>query len=73
MSPALNQEIARLSPPERLALIGELWDSLDRDDVPMTVAQDRELDRRLDMLDKERKHAISWEVVKADLGALTRN
>ena len=73
MSPALDQEIARLSPQERLALIGELWDSLDSNDAPLTAAQNRELDRRLDMLDEERSLAVSWDVVKAELSALTRN
>ncbi len=69
----LNLEIARLSPQERLTLIGKLWDSLDRDDAPLTAAQDRELDRRIDMLDEERPLAVTWEVVKAELAALTRN
>jgi hypothetical protein len=31
-------DIDRLSPPDRLDLIGRLWDSLDSTDVPMTKA-----------------------------------
>lgn len=73
MSPTLHQEIARLSAPERLALIGELWDSLERRDVPLTAAQDRELDRRLGILEDERPHAVPWDVVKVGLSTPTRN
>lgn len=73
MTPALSTEIARLSPGERLALIGELWDSLDQDKLHPTPAQDIELDRRIRMLDDERGHAISWDVIKVDLSARIRN
>jgi putative addiction module component (TIGR02574 family) len=31
--------IARLSPGERLALIGQLWDSLDDADIPLPAPQ----------------------------------
>jgi putative addiction module component (TIGR02574 family) len=44
-------DIERLSPAERLDLIERLWDSLSEDDVPVTDAQHRELERRLDALD----------------------
>jgi putative addiction module component (TIGR02574 family) len=39
--------IEHLSPTERLALIEELWDSLDPSDVPVTEAHKAELDRRI--------------------------
>lgn len=39
--------IDQLSPAERLALIGELWDSLEASQVPVTPAQREELDRRI--------------------------
>jgi hypothetical protein len=35
MSTLTYEEIARLSPPERLALIGDLWDSLSDADLPV--------------------------------------
>jgi putative addiction module component (TIGR02574 family) len=41
-------EITRLSPKERLTLIGELWDSLDPADVPLTSTQRVELERQID-------------------------
>ncbi|MFP5238044.1 MAG: addiction module protein [Acidobacteriota bacterium] len=65
---ALNQdELSRLTPPERLALISQLWDSLDSDQLPLTAAQRAELDRRLETLDEDRRHGITWAALKADL------
>ena len=58
-------EIIKLSPAERLALIGELWDSLEDKDVPLTKAQEEELDLRLENLEEDRKRAITWEDLKA--------
>lgn len=34
-------ELAHMTPPERLALIAQLWDSLEQDDVPLTAEQQR--------------------------------
>jgi putative addiction module component (TIGR02574 family) len=64
----LNQdELARLTPPERLALISQLWDSLEDDQLPLTAAQQAELDRRLVSLDQDRREGISWVALKAEL------
>jgi putative addiction module component (TIGR02574 family) len=60
-------EVARLSPPERLALIAQLWDSLEHDRIPLTAAQEAELNRRLECLDEERQNAVSWAELKAEL------
>jgi len=60
-------ELARMTPPERLALIAQLWDSLEHDHVPLTAAQQAELDRRLDTLDEDRRSALSWDELKAEL------
>jgi len=56
-------DITRLSPAERLRLLEQLWDSLSDDDVPLTSAQRRELDRRLDDLEREGPRGIPWEEV----------
>lgn len=56
-------DIARLTPAERLRLLEALWDSLSDDDVPLTSAQRKELDRRLDDLDREGPRGIPWEEV----------
>ena len=60
-------EITRLSPDERLALIAQLWDSLQDDQVPLTTAQEAELNRRLATLDDDRAQSVTWEVLKAQL------
>ncbi len=66
--PTLNHdEISRLSPEERLMLIGELWDSLDPADVPVTGTQRAELKRRLDSFEQDRSDGITWEQLRAQL------
>jgi putative addiction module component (TIGR02574 family) len=60
-------EIARMTPKERLDLIGELWDSLAPEDVRLSPTQDAELQRRMATFDDDVKTASSWEKVDADL------
>jgi putative addiction module component (TIGR02574 family) len=60
-------EIVRLSPPERIALIAQLWDSLDADHLPLTGAQQAELDSRLASLDQDRQGGVTWATLKAEL------
>ena len=62
-----HDEIIRLSPEERLTLIAQLWDSLDDDHVPLTTAQQAELERRLATLDHDRAESVTWETLKAEL------
>jgi putative addiction module component (TIGR02574 family) len=61
-------DISRLTPKERLDLIGQLWDSLSPSDVQLTQAQEAELDRRLASFDEDARSAIAWEKIDADLG-----
>lgn len=60
-------EIVRLSPPERIALIAQLWDSLESDQLPLTSAQQAELDRRLASLEQDRRNGVTWAALKAEL------
>jgi putative addiction module component (TIGR02574 family) len=62
-----HDEITRLSPEERLILIGALWDSLDAADVPVTSTQRTELRRRLDSFEQDRSGGITWEQLRAQL------
>ena len=62
-----QDELVRLTPPERLALISQLWDSLDDDHLPLTSAQGAELDRRLGTLDQDRREGVTWAALKAEL------
>lgn len=58
-------DIASLSTDERLQLLEELWESLSAtpEGIPLTNAQRKELDRRLDELDREGPTGIPWEEV----------
>ena len=60
-------EIGRLTPPERLALIAQLWDSLEHEQFPLTEPQQAELERRLASLDDDRRNGVTWAVLKAEL------
>lgn len=62
-----SPRLERLSPQERLALIGQLWDSLEDGDLPLTAAQREELERRLATLAEERATAVSWETFRDEL------
>ena len=62
-----HDELVRLTPPERLALISQLWDSLEDGQLPLTAPQRAELDSRLATLDQDRREGITWAVLKAEL------
>ena len=62
-------DIDRLSPQERLELIGRLWDSLDDEDLPLTPEQEAELDRRLATADADLADSVPWETYRAELRA----
>ena len=63
-------DISQLSAEERLALIEELWQSLDqeeRDAIPLTQEQEAELDRRLESYDREGTVGITAEELRRKL------
>ena len=62
-----TEDIQALSAEERLRLISALWDSLVHapEEVPVTDAQRRELDRRLDRYQRGLTRLHSWEDVRA--------
>jgi putative addiction module component (TIGR02574 family) len=62
-----SDELHRLSVDERLDLIGQLWDSLEHEPLPLSSAQQQELDRRLGSLEGDRAEAVSWEALRAEL------
>ena len=62
-----DDELARLTPPERLSLISELWDSLEEEQLPLTPAQRAELDYRVASLDQDRRGGVTWEALKIEL------
>jgi putative addiction module component (TIGR02574 family) len=56
-------DIKDLTLEERLALLEEIWESLQPEDLPVTDAQRAELDRRLDDLEHDQALGIPWEDV----------
>ena len=60
-------EIVRLSASERLALIAQLWDSLEQEQLPLTPAQETELEHRLSTLEEDRREGVTWAELKAEL------
>lgn len=62
-----QDELMRLTPPERLALISQLWDSLQGEQLPLSGAQQAELDSRLETLDRDRRAGITWAALKREL------
>lgn len=63
--PALD--FRHLSARERIDLIGEIWDSIDAEAVPLTAGQEAELDRRLATLDADIEQGRDASEVLADL------
>jgi len=60
-------DFSHLSPQERLDLIGELWDSLDGADVPVSPELRAELDRRNAAFPTARGNAVPWTSVRSRL------
>ena len=60
--------IDRMSPEDRLRLIGEIWDSLSpTDELEIPESHREELDRRLAAADADPAAGSSWEEVRARL------
>ena len=66
---AALEEIAKLSSEEKLQLVEEIWDDLieHSEDIPLTEAQKKELDRRLDEYEKNPENVLTWKEVKASI------
>jgi putative addiction module component (TIGR02574 family) len=63
----LRNEIGNLSAAEKFELLDVLWESLEADDVALTVAQRDELDYRLAQYERNPDEVIPWEQVRAGL------
>ena len=68
MSSNLSEEAKKLSIPERLALVEEIWDSIaeDNDYFELTDEQRQELDRRLESFRVNPSQGRTWEEIKAE-------
>lgn len=63
----LRNRIEDLSTTEKIELLDLLWESLDKDDLPLTEDQRRELDNRIARHEQNPSDVIPWEQVKANL------
>ena len=63
------QELERLSVPERVQLVEDLWDSIARSnaDVPVPQWQKDELDRRKQNYLRNPDAGLPWDEVKRDI------
>lgn len=61
--------IDRLSLAERILLVEEIWDSIasHSEPIPLTDAQEQDLQRRLEAYQSNPKAGAPWEEVKARL------
>jgi len=67
MTPTLESlGISSLSVTDRLALVAAIWDSIADEvaDAPLSVLQQREVDRRLAAHEADPTAAIPWEQVR---------
>jgi putative addiction module component (TIGR02574 family) len=63
----LRNRIEDLSTTEKIELLDLLWESLDKDDLPLTEDQRSELDHRIARHEQNPSDVIPWEQVKANL------
>ena len=68
MSSNLTEEVKKLTIPERLALVQEIWDSIaeDNEHFELTDEQRQELDRRLESFRANPSQGRTWEEIKAE-------
>lgn len=63
----LRKQIGSLTPDEKAELIDQLLESLEADVRPLTEVQREELDRRLDLYERNPSDVIPWEQLRANL------
>lgn len=61
------QEIEHLSSAEKILLVERIWDSINKQEIPLTEAQRTELDRRLEKHDAGKNDYREWNEVKHKL------
>lgn len=64
---ALVTQAKQLSPADRLELIGEIWESLNPDDLPVTEAEKALIRERLAEAGADPLAGRPWEEVEAEL------
>jgi putative addiction module component (TIGR02574 family) len=72
MTPTMKDlGIDLMSPDDRLALLQEIWDSLDASEQPPLAEEQKQLlDRRIADLDANPGNVLTWEEIKAHVRGL---
>ena len=70
----LAVDVERLSREEQLDLLDQLWESLGRDAeaLPLSAEQQRDLDQRLDDLDRDGPTGLSWDAAVRQIRSKSR-
>ena len=63
MSPAIREAVFALSPAEKLDLIGELWDTLEEDQIPVTPELIERIEQRRAAYLADPSQVYTWEEV----------
>lgn len=63
----LRNQLASLSASEKVDLLDAVWESLEADGQVLTEAQRRELDSRIERLEKNPSDVIPWDKVRTGL------
>jgi putative addiction module component (TIGR02574 family) len=68
MQTELTEEAKKLSIPDRILLVEEIWDTIAEENqaFELTDAQKRELDRRLDSARTNRGQGRTWDEIKSE-------
>ena len=68
MQSDLNNEIRKLSIPERILLVEDIWDSIARENeaFELSKAQKDELDRRSQSFKENPTQGRSWQEIKSE-------
>jgi putative addiction module component (TIGR02574 family) len=74
MPSELAKAAIRLTPAERIALVGEIWDSLveEGSPPPLTEAQSAELRAREARFDRDGSNGTSWATIRNELNGRPR-
>lgn len=61
------QEIEHLSSAEKILLVERIWNSINKQEIPLTDAQRKELDHRLEKHHAGKNEYRNWDEVKQKL------
>lgn len=68
MQSGLTEKAKKLSIPDRILLVEEIWDTIaeENEAFELTEAQKRELDRRVESFKRNPQQGRTWDEIKAE-------